>query len=333
MDILFYKDQHPFSNFHPAPILYEGKQYSTSEHLFQCMKFIHHPEYMEIIRNSDTPAKCAALARQKKPRYENSWYVNKSLYDDFYVADAIEASLKSGIKIRDDWETVKDDVMLLCITLKFTQNTQLGDYLKSTGNSNLYEDSPTDYYWGIGKERTGKNRLGLLLMHLRDNLLGVINILASKYSSERSSFEYMMQTRELQLALFIFNDNATEHKTCKKGKGNASMRIYNKYSNCNPPKSAGICTGNNRSGYTSLLECKDEIDSNIQEIKELLSTGNYNTLVYSVDNYGNAIIGSGIFTIADEVKEYITTGLLKLCSGGRLYFISEQNGISNYIRI
>jgi hypothetical protein len=41
-------------------------------------------------------------------------------------------------------------------------------------------------------------------MHLRDNLLGVINILGSKYSSDRSSFEYMMQTRELQLALFIF---------------------------------------------------------------------------------------------------------------------------------
>lgn len=332
IDLFFYKDEHPFSNFYPAPIIYDGKQYSTSEHLFQCMKFINYPEYYELIRNADTPAKTAALARQKKPRYENSWYVNKSLYGNLYVADVIDKGIKDGVKIREDWDIIKDDVMLVCLTLKFTQNPQLGEYLKSTRNYNLYEDSPTDYYWGIGKERNGKNKLGLLLMKLRDNLLGIINIIGSKYSNYYTSFEYLMNCKELNKALFIFNDNANEHKSCKKGEGNAIMRIYNKYSSYNPPRSAGICTGDYRSGYTCLSQCKNEIDSNILEIKDLLLTRQYDTIVYSIDTYGNAIIGSGLFTISDDVKQYITNELLKLCSGGKFYFLNEQ-GLSNYFRI
>jgi len=36
------------------------------------------------------------------------------------------------------------------------------------GSSTLVEDSPTDYYWGCGKDRTGRSMLGQLLMQLRD---------------------------------------------------------------------------------------------------------------------------------------------------------------------
>jgi hypothetical protein len=31
----------------------------------------------------------------------------------------------------------------------------------------IYEDSPIDYYWGIGEDHSGKNMLGLILMKVR----------------------------------------------------------------------------------------------------------------------------------------------------------------------
>ena len=31
----------------------------------------------------------------------------------------------------------------------------------------LFENAPSDYYWGCGQTGTGKNRLGRLLMELR----------------------------------------------------------------------------------------------------------------------------------------------------------------------
>jgi ribA/ribD-fused uncharacterized protein len=42
--------------------------------------------------------------------------------------------------------------------------------LLSTGERPLVEDSPYDRYWGAGKDGRGKNRLGALLMELRDEL-------------------------------------------------------------------------------------------------------------------------------------------------------------------
>jgi predicted NAD-dependent protein-ADP-ribosyltransferase YbiA (DUF1768 family) len=39
-----------------------------------------------------------------------------------------------------------------------------------TGNEELVENSPYDYYWGVGRNGTGKNRLGILLMKLREEL-------------------------------------------------------------------------------------------------------------------------------------------------------------------
>jgi ribA/ribD-fused uncharacterized protein len=42
--------------------------------------------------------------------------------------------------------------------------------LLSTGNKELAEASPTDYFWGIGKKKNGENRLGKILMNLRKDL-------------------------------------------------------------------------------------------------------------------------------------------------------------------
>ena len=94
-----------------------------------------------------------------------------------------------------------------------------------------------------------------------------------------------------------------------------------------------IVAHSNINYWKNVVKNKNEIDSNVNEIKELLSTGNYDTIVYSIETYGSAIIGTGIFTISDEIKKYITVEILKLCLGNRLYFYSEETGISNYVKL
>jgi ribA/ribD-fused uncharacterized protein len=133
-----------FSNFSDNPITISDatgtKTYPTSEHYFQAMKFIQYPDYMEKIRLTKSP------------------YYAKQMGGD------------RTHKLRDDWETVKEEVMLTALRAKFTQHQELHQHLLSTGDDFLVENAPNDYYWGIGAKGTGLNRLGHCLMIVRDEL-------------------------------------------------------------------------------------------------------------------------------------------------------------------
>lgn len=54
------------------------------------------------------------------------------------------------------------------LRFKFGQNQQLKKKLMETGNRELIEHTEKDRYWGDGGDGSGKNRLGFLLMKLRD---------------------------------------------------------------------------------------------------------------------------------------------------------------------
>ncbi len=69
--------------------------------------------------------------------------------------------------LRADWESVKEDVMRRALRAKFTAHPELRDLLLGTGDADLVENAPGDYYWGVGKDGSGKNRLGALLVELR----------------------------------------------------------------------------------------------------------------------------------------------------------------------
>lgn len=52
---------------------------------------------------------------------------------------------------------------------KFTQNPKLGQMLLKTGGSKLVEHTTKDKYWADGGGNgKGKNRLGILLMKVRE---------------------------------------------------------------------------------------------------------------------------------------------------------------------
>ncbi len=95
------------------------------------------------------------------------------------------ATIKSyGRKVNnfnnEKWKELREDVALLGLYNKFSQNPKLKEKLLSTKDKQLYEASPTDKIWGIGysatsasninKSRYGLNLLGNTLMEVRNML-------------------------------------------------------------------------------------------------------------------------------------------------------------------
>jgi ribA/ribD-fused uncharacterized protein len=71
---------------------------------------------------------------------------------------------------RVDWSTVKEAVMLEGLRAKFGQHPDLAARLLHSGDRLLVEHTRNDSYWGDGGDGAGKNRLGHLLMQVREEL-------------------------------------------------------------------------------------------------------------------------------------------------------------------
>lgn len=141
--ILFYRQNDPwgeFSNFSTHPFRLKGRVWPTSEHYFQAQKFAG-TEHEETVRNAKTPSMAAKLGRSR------------------------------SLPLRTDWEIVKEDVMRDALRAKFDQHPKLKALLLSTGDAELIEHTRNDRYWADGGDGTGKNRLGILLMELRAELV------------------------------------------------------------------------------------------------------------------------------------------------------------------
>lgn len=129
-------------------------------------------------------------------------------------------------------------------------------------------------------------------------------------------FAWMIERPEYADALFVFNDNEEQLRAflkdpgrgsgCSPGGGNAVIRPWR----CeDPPRAAGVPTGSlTRGGYPSLTpEARAAIDDALSVIDELLSTGRYARVFYSASDDGR--LGTGIFTVGDDVRAYIVAEL------------------------
>jgi hypothetical protein len=141
-------------------------------------------------------------------------------------------------------------------------------------------------------------------------------------SGRRGDFSFMIQQaldQNLFDSLYIFNDNVEDHSSAVVGGGVAAIRVYNIYSGLLPPLSAGIPTGSHGVGFASLDSnlAKDHIDSAIEEIKNLIEMSGYKSLYFS--SAPDGLIGSKIFTIGQDVRQYITDQIRALSNYPIIY--------------
>ncbi len=72
--------------------------------------------------------------------------------------------------LRKDWEEVKDHIMRKAVLEKFKSHKDILNILLSTGEKEIIEKTSNDYCWAYGKDGTGKNMLGKILMEVRELL-------------------------------------------------------------------------------------------------------------------------------------------------------------------
>lgn len=142
MTIYFYKVSEPYgylSNFSPHPIYIDGLTWPTVEHYYQAQKFVTSQceEIIPLIHRAPTPQEAAALGR-----------------DPCRI-------------LRPDWEQTKYNIMRQAVLTKFITHKDIQALLIATCDEIIVEDSPRDYYWGCGADKTGQNQLGKILMSVR----------------------------------------------------------------------------------------------------------------------------------------------------------------------
>ena len=127
------------SNFSAHPFTLDGVRWPSVEHYYQARKFVD-PEIAGRIRGADTALK------------------------------ARKAGQNRSLTLRPDWDAVRENVMRAATAAKFGQNPALRARLLATGGEELVHESKNDRFWGRGADGAGQNRLGAILMELRQEL-------------------------------------------------------------------------------------------------------------------------------------------------------------------
>jgi ribA/ribD-fused uncharacterized protein len=143
------------SQWFPRAFSEAGVRYLTAEHFMMAAKarlFGDDDAYVAVLAAS-SPAEAKAIGRRVR-NYE----------DDAWAKARVDAVVRGNIA-------------------KFSQNTDLGEFLRATCPRVLVEASPRDRVWGIGLGRSnpdariparwrGLNLLGFALMAAREHLFG-----------------------------------------------------------------------------------------------------------------------------------------------------------------
>lgn len=127
------------SNFYMYPIVWKGYILPSAEHAYQSEKTTDELERLAICK-SFHPSEAKRLGSPRKLKH-----------------------------LKPRWDSLKDDVMLEVLRAKFSE-PELKEMLLQTGDQKLIEANWWgDIYWGVSSGY-GKNRLGELLMKVREEL-------------------------------------------------------------------------------------------------------------------------------------------------------------------
>lgn len=133
-------------NMSPFPVAYEGKEYRTTEALFQCLR-VSDEGTRELIRAEASP-----------------------------MAAKFKAKALAHMRTTEPLSEADLDLMRLCLKLKIERHPQLRRWLVQTADLPIVEDCSrrphgTGLFWGAahvqGDEWNGQNKLGVLWEELR----------------------------------------------------------------------------------------------------------------------------------------------------------------------
>ena len=135
------------SNFYESQVHYEGITYPTVEHAYQAQK-------------TNNQAIKIAIAGKATPGQAKRAGGAKGIIKDIDF---------------EAWESRKHQVMEQLVRIKF-QQPDLAEKLVATGTAQLEEGNLwNDTYWGVNLHTgQGQNKLGYILMAVRDDLIKLI---------------------------------------------------------------------------------------------------------------------------------------------------------------
>ena len=134
---MYFRGEYDFlSNMYLAKMVYKQRVYPSAEHFFQCCK-PYGEEDREFIRTAFTPGIAKSRGRQ--------------------------------VQLRAGWNEKRVAFMRFALGLKFSQHRDLLTRLKAVEGEIIEWNSWGDTFWGYDvNKKWGENKLGILLMELRD---------------------------------------------------------------------------------------------------------------------------------------------------------------------
>lgn len=149
-----HKNNYEFSNFFPTGVHYEGIKFKNAEQAFQYAKFSYPTQNGQVnqvaqqILNANLPREAAQIAGANNHLVDPHWH-----------------------QIQASGFTRKEEIMFKIVKDKFARHDNLRQKLLKTGQVKLIEDSTDDHFWGRGSNGNGENKLGRILMKIRNDML------------------------------------------------------------------------------------------------------------------------------------------------------------------
>ncbi len=158
------------------PLMVNGVKAGSSEALYQACRYPHRPEWQAEIMRANLPMIAKRIARKKE-----------------WIAET-----------RSDWEEIRASVMRWALQVKLAQHPRrMRAIFEKSRRMPIVERSSKDSFWGAILEDDGvlrgENRLGILLMELR-NMASPIRVIPPAIEEFKIGGDFVSEIRERSLA-------------------------------------------------------------------------------------------------------------------------------------
>lgn len=139
--IRFYENKYyMLSNFSSHAVGYENMLYMTAEHAYQSAKF-ENQDIKKEVQQARSSFRAKAVSHKHEERFQ-----------------------------KQNWNDIKISVMEAILRCKLDQHEDVREALIQSGDAEIVENSQDDYFWGCGTDGTGRNEMGKVWMHIREEL-------------------------------------------------------------------------------------------------------------------------------------------------------------------